>query len=426
MSRFFKILLIVLASCLILTMVVGIVGPKKNTSEKEKETTIDATTEDATTGSDETETDEPVEGVVINGKKYACDTSLIWSEVVDAGTIPNLTKDEYYVYFDGAVVCDSVNDEPVSVTNLVSQYDEYLFHLSSFEFAGKIYHFDSCVYRSVNMWDGYLGTTLAKGVPFSGGQASDEQYYVKVGACYLMLNGEKVGYGDTIVDGGVYYAGDVFDAYAGTETSLTTIYIDGTILAGNFASWSDVPGCSHVDVYVVYNNRIVNGANWDDTPENGKSYATISPDITFTIDGAALTCKVWQSFEDLVALDADGLTVDGGDLLYQNKKFYDADGNVALFTNSPVAGMAYTTTKPIEMASFTCEGTTFTFEVGMTWAEFIASDYNVDDQFTSSAVEGGTYSEYVFYQGSELRLSDGSTAVPPTATIEAGHAYTQQ
>ncbi len=65
----------------------------------------------------------------------------------------------------------------------------------------------------------------------------------------------------------------------------------------------------------------------------------------------------------------------------------------------------------------------FDFEEGMTWAEFVESEYCRNDEFDSDLGWGVDDTMVGFYMGVIVTEVDGSVLVKPTDTIMSGHAY---
>ena len=95
---------------------------------------------------------------------------------------------------------------------------------------------------------------------------------------------------------------------------------------------------------------------------------------------------------------------------------YKYTGTTGVYEN----GALYVLEESASLISFTIDGTTYQAEEGMTWGEWMESDYNTDDyQDNGYAVnKGGNGSAYV--------ANSSGTFVIPSDTIISGHSYSMK
>ena len=145
--------------------------------------------------------------------------------------------------------------------------------------------------------------------------------------------------------------------------------------------------------------------------------------FSFAIGSDTYSCDFGSTWATWVAsaYNTDGFTV-------SNNKVYDANNQAVQKNGVDVAdtdmvryGDTYTLAGGVTTISFTIEGTPYTADSGMTWAQWVSSAYNTDG-FTAPSdkvySDGGTHT--VQYNGSDVAPTDTITATAYTLAPYSG------
>ena len=145
-----------------------------------------------------------------------------------------------------------------------------------------------------------------------------------------------------------------------------------------------------------------------------------------TAEGAELTYTVTANGENVAA---------GGEILAVNPAdsatgaatvTFDIDEDAIQYAGTYTGTATFTIAVkdvPVTTINFTIDGTPYQADAGMTWAEWVESDYNTDD-FEDDGYNNIWSSWYVVCNPGETDPFDDGARVDPNTEIENGLAYT--
>jgi hypothetical protein len=140
------------------------------------------------------------------------------------------------------------------------------------------------------------------------------------------------------------------------------------------------------------------------------------PDINFTVDGTVYSARpsmMWLEFSPNYTTSPEGFYATSYAVYLNNKPIYYKDKSVTGFDIIMKEG-AYRTTRSF---TFSIVGTTHTADAGMTWNQWIESEYNANSTYTIK--DGKVWNE----DEQTYICLDGGSRVTATAVITEGYDY---
>lgn len=218
--------------------------------------------------------------------------------------------------------------------------------------------------------------------------------------------------GKTVKCKQLYFEHDWFDAidrlnYIGEDDRQYTIYdqMSGDYLGGSlYVDFGPVPQLvpKIVGEYLAQFEPV-----FEITP---------LPDINFTVDGAVYSARpsmMWLEFSPNYTTSPEGFHATSYAVYLNDKPIYYKDKSVTGFDIVIKEG-AYRTTRSF---TFSIVGTTHTADAGMTWNQWIESEYNANS--TYMVKDGNVWNE----DEQTYICLDGGSRVAATAVITEGYDY---